>query len=189
MAVPQDKAIEGHEYLISVDWGKLADWTVLSVWDATLRHLVHLERFQQIDYTLQLARLQALCTRFKPSALAPERNSMGEPLIEQLARAPWCPPVILPFTTTNASKALAVETFALALEQGDVKILDDPVLTAELHAFEGVRLPSGLIRYGAPEGMHDDCVMSAIIGYWSIVGGTNRPEHVVYDSPVLISQY
>lgn len=183
----QNKPIDGHHYLISVDWGKLTDWTVLAVWDATLGHLVFIDRFQQIDYTLQLARLRALCERFRPGALAPERNSMGEPLLEQIARAAWAPPLILPFTTTNASKALAVEAFALALEQDAVKMIDDPVLTGELHAFEGTRLPSGLIRYGAPEGSHDDCVMSAVIGWHALTGRMDAPETVVYDDPVMIS--
>jgi hypothetical protein len=48
-AEAQVKPIKDHAYLISVDWGKLSDWTVLSVWDLTLRHLVHQDRFQQID--------------------------------------------------------------------------------------------------------------------------------------------
>ena len=179
----------GHVYLISVDWGKLADWTVLAVWDATFGHLVHLDRFQQIDYALQLARLQALCDRFHPAALAPERNSMGEPLLEQVARAPWSPPLIAPFTTTNASKALAVEAFALALEREAVKVIDDPILTSELLAFKGTRLPSGLIRYGAPEGQHDDCVMAAVIGWHALTGGMDTPEPVIYHDPVAISTY
>lgn len=189
IAIPQDEPVEGHAYLISIDWGKLSDWTVLAVWDATWWHLVHMERFQQIDYQLQIARLQALCERFRPQALAPERNSMGEPIIEQIARAPWCPPALLPFTTTNASKAVAVEAFALALEQGNVQVIDDPALIGELHAFEGTRLPSGLIRYGAPEGMHDDCVMATIIGWWSLIGGMDGPETIVYDDPVVVSRY
>lgn len=189
IAEPQEKPIEDHIYLISVDWGKLSDWTVLAVWDVTLGHLVALDRFQQIDYTLQRKRLQALCERFRPQALAPERNSMGEPIIEEIARAPWCPPAILPFFTTNASKALAVEAFALALEQQAVRIINDPALVGELHAFQGTRLPSGLIRYSAPEGMHDDCVMSCVIGWWSIVGGSEQDETVVYDDPVVISRF
>lgn len=190
IAEPQEKPIDGHEYLISVDWGKIADWTVLSVWDVNLRAIVWIERFQQIDYTVQMGRLQALCQRFKPTALAPEKNSMGEPLIEQLARSTWCPPILLPFTTTNASKAVAVESFALGLEQTLITFIDDPVLVAELYAFEGKRLPSGMIRYGAPEGGHDDAAMSAIIGWYTIVGGTGPEKSIeVYDEPVSISTY
>jgi hypothetical protein len=188
IAEPQTSRIEGHDYLISVDWGKLTDWTVLAVLDLTLGEIVALDRFQKIDYELQMGRLQGLCERFRPVALAPERNSMGEPLIEDLARAEWCPPAILPFYTTNASKAVAVEMFALALEVGAVRFIPEPVLTTELHAFAGTRLPSGLIRYGAPKGGHDDCVMAAIIGWFAAMGGMeDETETVVHDDPVSIS--
>jgi hypothetical protein len=188
IAVPQATPIEGHQYLISVDWGKLTDWTVLAVWDLTLGEIVALDRFQQIDYELQMKRLEALCRLFRPLALAPERNSMGEPLIETIARAEWSPPAILPFYSTNASKAVAVEEFALALEVGAVRFIDEPALTTELHAYAGTRLPSGLIRYGAPQGAHDDCVMAAIIGWFAAMGGMDdETETVVHDDPVAIS--
>lgn len=185
----QDGPIEGHEYIVSADWGKHEDFTVLAVWDLTLGHLVHLDRFQQIDYTLQLNRLQAICERFLPLALVPERNSIGDVLIEQIARQVWSPPAILPFTTTNASKALAVEGFALALEQQAVRILDDPVLIGELQAFKADRLPSGMLRYSAPEGQHDDCVISVIIGWHALSGGLDGDETVIYDDPLVISTY
>jgi hypothetical protein len=187
IAEPQEKPIEGHAYLVSVDWGKHQDWTVLAVWDATLGELVYLDRFQQIDYTLQLGRLQAVCTRFDPFALVPERNSVGDVLIERIAREPWCPPASLPFTTTNASKALAVESFALALEQGTVRIIDDPVLVGELQAFAATRLPSGMLRYSAPEGAHDDCVIACVIGHHALSGGFGGEDVMVYDDPVSIS--
>lgn len=188
-ADPQDKPVEGHAYLVSVDWGKHQDFTVLIVWDATSGEMVYIDRFQQIDYTLQLGRLQAVCERFRPFALVPERNSIGDVLIEQIARAPWSPGIILHFTTTNASKAVAVEAFALALEQQTVRILDDPVLIGELQGFEAERLPSGMLRYGAPAGMHDDCVIAAIIGHHALAGGMDEPEPVIYDDPVSISTY
>ena len=34
------------------------------------------------------------------------------------------------------------------------------VLLGELLAYQAERLPSGLLRYGAPEGSHDDCVIA-----------------------------
>jgi hypothetical protein len=96
---------------------------------------------------------------------------------------------VLPFTTTNASKKEAVDAFALALEQGSVKILDDPVLIAELQSFTTKRMPSGLLRYEAPEGMHDDTVMATIIGWHAIVGGVETERRVVVDAPVSISPF
>jgi hypothetical protein len=47
-----------------------------------------------------------------------------------------------------------------------ITILNDPVLIEELMAYEVSRLPSGMVRYAAPSGLHDDCVMSLALA-WS----------------------
>ena len=52
-----------------------------------------------------------------------------------------------------------MQSLGLAIERGDVTLLDDPVQTAELLAYEAKVLPSGMLRYGAPSGQHDDTVM------------------------------
>jgi len=42
----------------------------------------------------------------------------------------------------------------------------------ELEAYEMQRLPSGMFRYSAPEGMHDDCVMALALAWQA---ATRRP--------------
>ena len=54
---------------------------------------------------------------------------------------------------------------ALAFECGAVKIPNEAVLIFEMQAFEARPLPSGMMRYAAPEDMHDDTVMALAIGY------------------------
>jgi hypothetical protein len=39
-------------------------------------------------------------------------------------------------------------------------------------AYESEKLPSGLIRYGAPDGMHDDTVMALAIALYGISRGS-----------------
>jgi hypothetical protein len=161
-ATKQTHAIEGHQYVIGVDWGKLNDFTVLCVIDATLKQLVAIDRFNQIDYAVQIRRLMALAQRFKTKTLIPERNSIGEPLIEQLKREGY---KVHPFTTTNASKAEVIDDLILAFEKGELTIIDDHTLIDELQAYEAERLPSGMLRYSAPEGYHDDCVISLALAW------------------------
>lgn len=162
---PQEQPTPGHQYVMGVDWGKSNDWTVITVWDATTNDLVALDRFNQIDYAFQMERLRVLVDRWRPDCIRPEVNSMGEPLVEQLQREGL---PVTPFVTTNASKAAAVEALALAFERGDIHIINDATLIAELQAFEMSRTITGMTRYAAPEGMHDDCVMSAVMGYSAI---------------------
>jgi hypothetical protein len=159
---PQDAPTPGHQYVMGVDWGKSNDWTVITVWDTTAPSLVYMDRFNQIDYAFQHQRLLALYERWRPDVIRPEVNSIGGPVVEQLQREGL--PVV-PFETTNATKFAAVEALALAFERGDIQIINDPQLIAELQAFELSRTATGMVRYAAPEGMHDDCVMSAVMGY------------------------
>jgi Terminase RNaseH-like domain len=170
VAVGQDRAVAGHQYVMGVDWGKTSDFTVLSVIDLTTSEQVALDRSNQVDYAVQVGRLRALYDRFKPGSIIAERNSMGEPIIEQLVRDGL---PVQPFLTTNATKAEAIEALALAFERAELRILDDPVQFGELLAFDSERLPSGLTRYGAPDGMHDDTVMALALA-WQAVGGSAR---------------
>ena len=166
---PQDPA-RGEQYVMGVDWGKSNDFTVLTVMDVTTRAVVCMDRFNQIDYAVQRGRLVALAERYRPSVILAESNAMGEPIIEQLQRDGL---PVRAFQTTNATKAAIIESLALAFEQGSIKILNDPVLIGELQAYEMNRLPSGMTRYSAPEGLHDDTVMSLALAY-EAVGAANR---------------
>jgi hypothetical protein len=161
-AEPQERAIDGHQYVMGVDWARSFDFTVLSVVDITTKHQVAVDRFNQIDYRVQLDRLKALYERFQPSQIIAEQNSIGSPLIEQLAREGL---PMQPFVTTNATKAAAIDALALAFERGEFRILPDATQTAELQAYESERLPSGLLRYSAPDGMHDDTVIALALAW------------------------
>lgn len=165
-AIAQTEPVVDHQYVMGVDWGKHNDWTVLALLDVTTKTMAALDRFNQIDYALQVQRLKALYERFRPVRVIAEANSMGEPLVEQLFRE-GVP--VSPFTTTNATKATIIESLALAFERGTIEVLPDPALIGELQAFEMERLPSGLMRYQAPAGLHDDMVMALALA-WSGVG-------------------
>lgn len=162
-AEPVEQGAVGNQYLFGVDFGKHEDFTVITVLDIRSKALVYMDRFNQIDYHVQIGRLQSLYQRFKPVVIIAERNSMGDPVIEQLQRQGL---PVWPFTTTHATKTEAIDKLALAFEQSEIKILDDPILLGELQAYTMERLPSGTFRYGAPDGGHDDCVMSLALAWW-----------------------
>jgi hypothetical protein len=50
-----------------------------------------------------------------------------------------------------------------------LRLLDYPPMTAELLAYDAERLPSGAMRYNAPSGQHDDCVVSLMLA-WEAAG-------------------
>jgi len=161
----------GRRYVMGVDWGKTDDFTVITVVDDESGEVVRVDRFNQIDYTVQRGRVVSMYEAFHPATVVVERNSIGEPLIEELVRSGL---PVQPFTTTNASKSLVIDALALAFERGDIKIPSDPVLLAELEAFEMERLPGGSFRFAAPAGLHDDMVMSLAFA-WHAHDGTGIP--------------
>ena len=153
-----------HSYVMGVDWGKLNDYTVLSVIDTLTNELVTKERFNMIGYEIQLDRLLRLYNRFHPTTMVCEANSMGEPLCD-LLESKGIP--VDRFSTTQSSKAKVIDDLALAFERNEIKILNDETLIGELVAYELERLPSGKFRYSAPPNLHDDCVISLALAWWA----------------------
>jgi hypothetical protein len=150
-------------YVGGIDWGRTNDFTVLTLIDVEARHVAAIDRFGRVDYHTQLERFRAMHDQYRVSAWVAEQNSMGMPLVEQLQREGY---PVQAFTTTNATKAQIIDALALAFERGDLTIPDHAELIAELQAYDMERLPSGLIRYSAPEGMHDDIVISLALALY-----------------------
>jgi phage FluMu gp28-like protein len=166
-AIEQSRATPGHQYQFGIDWGRSGDYTVIAVFDCTMRQLCYLDRFTGVEYAQQRGRLLALAERFKPIAITAEANSIGQPIIEALQRDGMR---IQPFVTTNASKMHIIDSLALAFERSTIGIVPDPILLNELEAFAADRTPSGLLRYEARAG-HDDCVMALAIAHYGASQG------------------
>lgn len=163
-----------HSYVVGVDWGKYEDYSVFAVVDTTIGELCYLDRSNRIDYTLQIKRLEDICKRYQVSEVIAEVNA-NLTTIELMKQANL---PVREFTTTNQSKQNIIEGLMLGLEQSKLKILNEPTLLAELQAFEATRLPGGGLRYAAPEGYHDDCVMALALA-WDGAKNVDTPIRVV----------
>lgn len=171
--------VTDHQYIIGVDWGRSNDATVFSVFDTQTKHQVYMDRMTDTDYATQRTRLKALSNKYNYAVIIAETNSIGQPNIEALQNMGLS---VQGFNTTNATKARAIQSLELAFERGDIKILDSELQIVELMAYEGEKLPSGLIRYGAPEGMHDDTVMSMAIAWHGLsMGNMEVAENFLYN--------
>ncbi len=153
-------------FRMGVDWGQQNDFTVLSVFDATTRAMVDIDRFNKVDWALQRARLKAMNDRWKCETIIAEKNSIGGPNIEALRREGLS---VYGFETTAVSKPPLIESLVLAFERKEIAILNEPVLVNELEAYERtVSRETGRSKYGAPEGLHDDCVISCALGWKAV---------------------
>lgn len=150
----QAEAHAAHSKVMGVDWGKQNDFSVFSVGCRECNQTVDWLRFNKIDYHYQRAQLMDLAQRWNVSSVVAESNSIGEPNIEELQRAGL---PIQGFATTATSKPILIEEFAIALRNG-FKI---PQVSAdEVRSFEVETRPNGAPKFSAPEGLHDDWVIS-----------------------------
>ncbi|HLV36188.1 MAG TPA: terminase family protein [Spirillospora sp.] len=155
----------GRRYIAGLDWGRQNDFTAIVLIDADSREMVALDRFRQVNWALQRARLAALCERWQPVVIWAEANSIGGPNIEAL-QAEGLP--VRPFQMTAQSKGPLIDALALAIEKEDIALLPDETLLNELAAYTLERLPGGGYRYGASAGFHDDTVIALALAWHGV---------------------
>ena len=161
---------EGKQYIAGVDVAASVDFTVVTVLDAESKDMVYLDRFNRVDYPVLIDRLEAIYHRYHLTSMVVESNSIGRPVIDELVTRGLN---IVPFTTTSATKQSIIQNLQAAFENGQIRIINNPILIGELLSFESKRNASGGFSYTAPVGMNDDCVMSlAIAWYGATRGGT-----------------
>lgn len=179
----QDEPQRQGDVVFGVDWGRSNDFTVIVAMDSITGHILAMDRFNQIDWTMQRNRLVTMYERFKPSSILAEENSIGNPNIEELQKLGL---PVRGFTTTAQSKAQIINSLALNLEQATIGLINDTVLINELQAYTIEKLPSGNYRYTAPAGLHDDCVIALALANWEIM---SRPRIEVIEVPNLYGRF
>jgi len=162
---PLDAPVEGRQYVAGVDVAASVDYTVVTVIDTQSKEVVHVDRFNRVDYSVLEDRIEALYRRWKLTGIVIEANSIGAEPIQRLVGKGL---TVVPFTTTNATKHGIIQALQSAFEHGRIKIINDPVLVGELLSFESKKTTSGNFTYSAPEGQHDDCVMSLALAWFAV---------------------
>jgi len=159
---------QGKQYVAGVDVAASVDFTVVSVLDAESKEMVFMDRFNRVDYPVLINRLVSVYHRYHLTSMVVESNSIGRPVIDELVSRGLN---IVPFNTTSATKQGIIQNLQAAFENGHILVLDEPVLIGELLSFESKRNASGGFSYSAPDGMHDDTVMSLAIAWDGATSG------------------
>lgn len=158
---------EPGEYQVGVDLAKYNDWTVLTPFNLTNFIVYAQERFNQIDYNLQKAKIEAMARRCNNAMIWPDSTGVGDPIVEDLkARGLRIGNEGEGFKFTETSRQNLLNNLAILLEQDKIKIPDDEGLISELESFQYSLSDNGKIKVKAPEGLHDDRVMSLALSVW-----------------------
>lgn len=157
----------GHFLVAGIDWGKQHDYTRIRVGCRDCRKCVDWDGFNRIDFHFQRDRLRLLVERWGVGYVLAEKNSIGEPNIEELARAGL---PVFGFETTAATKPPLIESLALACERAEWQLPAED--ENELAAYEmKTSANTGRPTYSAPDSGHDDRVIADALMNWAATRG------------------
>lgn len=155
------------DIVVGVDWAQSEDFSVFVAVDINTGAVVELERINQLSYTVQVDRLRQFCERVSAVTVLAEDNGPGAAPCD-MAQEAGIP--LERFTTTPRTKPEIIGNLMAAFDHEDIALsLADSwlqeVLVTELQSYTMVRQPAGGFKFGAPSGMHDDCVMALAIAW------------------------
>jgi hypothetical protein len=162
----------GHYLVMGVDWAISEDFTVITVGCRKCNRVVDWERFNKIDFTYQRERVIGMALRWGVAGTLPERNSIGVPNIELLMskiRILHGPDDGLGFNTSATTKPELIQDLANGLEHSGFKVPKD--YADELRAYEVEMSTSGHPKFSAPQGLHDDRVISLALCWRAMTSG------------------
>jgi hypothetical protein len=142
---------------MGTDLAKAEDFTVSVVMRLDNRHIVAWDRFQGITWDMQMPRIAELSKRYNNAKVLIDSTGVGDPVYDTL-RATGT--YVDPYKFTQPSKENLIRGLMIALENNEVTYPEIVELINELEAFEYTTGSTGIMRYQAPQGFHDDCVIA-----------------------------
>lgn len=165
-------------YVMGVDLARVYDWTVITVMDAQRRHVVAWDRFHGLPWKVQRDRIEAMAKRYGARVVV-DATGVGDPNAEELSRAGLD---VEPFVFTARTKRELVEGLIVAIDQRALTFPPElETIRNECDVLEYETKPGGGIGYSAPEGFHDDAVMSLALAYHGCRFGA--PSYATYKLP------
>lgn len=144
---------------IGCDLAKYNDFTVLYAMDERSGDVFDEDRFNNIDWPIQRERIALFCEKHR-GHLVLDSTGAGDPIYDDLRRDQRIS-AITPVKFTNTTKADIIQGLQLNIETGRIRIPGKfETLINELKRYEFEFTTHGNIRYNAPSGYHDDCVIA-----------------------------
>lgn len=151
-----DRPLQGN-YVMSADIAKHQDFTVIFVGDTLTNQVVYHERFNQIDWGLQKSRMINVYQKFNCDRGIIDATGVGDSVFDDLINAGLN---IEGFKFTSTSKQELVSNLSIAMDNQTIHYPLIEELIDELGLYGYEQRANGTFSYSAPEGFHDDEVMS-----------------------------
>jgi len=158
------------DFQVGADFAKHQDWTVLTPFNLNHFIVYPQDRFNQLDWNLQKAKVEAMCLRYNDALLWPDSTGLGDPIVDDLKarglRIGGEDGEGFKFTETSRKNLLS--HLAILLEQDKIKIPRDEGLIGELQSMRYELSDRGTLKLKVPDGMTDDRIMSLALAVWGV---------------------
>lgn len=160
---------KGHTYSIGVDLARKTDFTVITVYDQSTDSVPYIERFNNVDWGYQQAKIEAVSRKWgkdtRPALIKVDSTGVGDPIYQALAHSGL---PVRPVVFTNTLKEDLVRALQIRFDHRTIVLPAFQPLVNELEVFQEETLPSGKSRFAAPPGLdfHDDTVFSLALAIY-----------------------
>lgn len=176
-------AVDGHRYVIGYDPAKYSDRSGVVVLDVTTtpHRAVEVLDLGGRDYLDQATRIRRLAQTYHSAQVLLDATSHDQMLEELIATGVHAEG----YRFSNQSKQDLIDSLALALERGDLRIPNHLDLIKELTYYRFQTTQSGKVRLGAPEGPghFDDLVTALALATWQAKLGDGLPYAWIRNDP------
>jgi len=157
----------GVQYITGIDLAKKQDYTVLCSVSVPDGRAEGFARFTHVEWLAQLPRIQAHLRAF-PGSCVVDSTGVGDPICESIRRFS---PQTYPFQFTQRSRDEIIRGLQMGFAEQRLSLARIPELIRELSAFTvliNAERPGGIsrLRYAAPSGVGDDCVMALALAWY-----------------------
>lgn len=129
-----DRPVATHQYQIGVDLGKYQDFTVITPIDLTTFKVGKIERFNQLDWGTQKARIRLASQDYssaggKKPLIYQDSTGLGDPIFDDLVNDGLN---VSSYKFTEPSRKDLLENLRILIDKAKIRIPHDPILIDEL---------------------------------------------------------
>lgn len=160
----KNDALRTNKMYAGIDLGRADDYTVLTILNDK-GQMFYCERWRHDSWTNIVLKLTDRLNQYKPVTEV-EINSIGDAIYEQIKLL--FHGELYPFVTSSKSKSDIIESLIVGNQSKEFTIQDIDWLKKEFDVFTyQYSAQTRSVKYGAPNGFHDDGIMSCAIAYHS----------------------
>jgi hypothetical protein len=149
-------------FVVAADLAKSVDYTVITGMSVQKRDLVYYERVNKTDYKIVLEKIRRASKELGDADVIFDATGVGSGLSDFLSRDMN----VHPFVFTNQSKNEIVNRLMVACDYAEINLPNIQTMREEFELFSYEITRTGKISYNAPDGKHDDTIMSVALANW-----------------------